>query len=93
MMVLHVTLKVGAVILAAGGFQGSQEMMAQYIGRDAHKIPTVAEGGLFNKGEAIRMALKIGAKSAGQFDSFHAETVDPRSKREEAGVMLIHMVF
>jgi tricarballylate dehydrogenase len=80
-------LKVGAVVLAAGGFQGNQEMMAQYIGRDAHKIPTVAEGGLYNKGEAIRMAMSIGAKSAGQFDSFHAEPVDPRSKREEAAVM------
>ncbi len=80
-------LKVGAVIMGAGGFQGNREMMAQYVGRDAHKIPTVAEGGLFNKGEAIRMALAIGAKGAGQFDSFHAEPVDPRSKREEAAVM------
>ncbi|ETI68817.1 FAD-binding protein [Neobacillus vireti] len=80
-------LKVGAVVLAAGGFQGNQEMMAQYIGRDAHKIRTVAEGGLYNKGEAIRMAMEIGAKTAGQFDSFHAEPVDPRSKREEAAVM------
>lgn len=83
-----IDLKVGAVILAAGGFQGNQEMMAQYIGRDAHKIPTVAEGGLYNKGEGIRMALEIGAKGAGQFDSFHAEPVDPRSNREEAAVML-----
>ena len=80
-------LKVGAVVLAAGGFQGNQEMMAQYIGRNAHKIPTVAEGGLFNKGEAIRMAMAIGAKGSGQFDAFHAEPVDPRSKREEAAVM------
>ena len=80
-------LKVGAVVLAAGGFQGNQEMMAQYVGRDAHKIPTVAEGGLYNKGEGIRMAMAIGAKTAGQFDSFHAEPVDPRSKREEAAVM------
>jgi tricarballylate dehydrogenase len=80
-------LNVGAVVLAAGGFQGNQEMMAQYIGRDAHKIPAVAEGGLFNKGEAHRMAMAVGAKGAGQFDSFHAEPVDPRSKREEAAVM------
>lgn len=80
-------LKVGAVVLGAGGFQGNQEMMAQYVGRNAHKIPTVAEGGLFNKGEAIRMAMSIGAKTAGQFDAFHAEPVDPRSKREEAAVM------
>ena len=81
-------LKTNAVILGAGGFQGNKEMMAQYIGRDAHKIPPVSEGGLFNKGEAIRMALNIGAAGKGQFDAFHAETVDPRSKREEAGVML-----
>lgn len=80
-------LKVGAVVLASGGFQGNQEMMAQYIGRDAHKISTVAEGGRYNKGEGIRMAMAIGAKTAGQFDSFHAEPVDPRSKREEATVM------
>ena len=80
-------LNVQSVILAAGGFQGSQEMMAQYIGRDAHKIPTVAEGGLYNKGETIRMAMAIGAKGSGQFDAFHAEPVDPRSKREEAGIM------
>lgn len=76
-----------AVILAAGGFEGNPEMMAQYIGQDAHKIPTIAEGGLFNKGEAIRMAMAIGAKTSGQWDSFHAEPVDPRSKREEATVM------
>jgi len=80
-------INVGSVILAAGGFQGNQEMMAQYIGRDAHKLPTVAEGGLFNKGEGIRMALEVGARGSGQFDSFHAEPVDPRSKREEAAVM------
>ncbi|MER2107037.1 MAG: FAD-binding protein [Solibacillus sp.] len=84
--VIH--LKTNAVILAAGGFQGNKEMMAQYVGRDAYKIPPVSEGGLFNKGEAIRMAMRLGAAGKGQFDSFHAETVDPRSKREEAGVML-----
>lgn len=76
-----------AVILAAGGFEGNPEMMAQYIGRDAHRIPTIAEGGQSNKGEAIRMAMSIGAKASGQWDSFHAEPVDPRSKREEATVM------
>lgn len=82
-----INLSVSTVILASGGFQGSQEMMAQYIGRDAHKIPPVAEGGLFNKGEGIRMAMQLGAKGSGQWDAFHAEPVDPRSKREEAGVM------
>lgn len=80
-------LKTKSVILAAGGFEGNPEMMAQYIGRDAHRIPTIAEGGQANKGEAIRMALSIGAKGTGQWDLFHAEPVDPRSKRDEATVM------
>ncbi|WP_461610818.1 FAD-binding protein [Cytobacillus kochii] len=83
-----INLKIGAIILAAGGFQGSHEMMSQYIGRDAHMIRPVCEGGNFNKGEAIRMALNIGAKGTGQYDAFHAEPVDPRSKREEAAVMI-----
>ena len=82
-----IRLNVNSVIFASGGFQGSHEMMAKYIGRDAHKIPTVAEGGLYNKGEAISMMLRVGAKGGGQWDSFHAEPVDPRSNREEAGVM------
>src|SRR5690606_40056246 len=57
-----IRLNVNSVIFASGGFQGSHEMMAKYIGRDAHKIPTVAEGGLYNKGEAISMMLRVGAK-------------------------------
>ena len=34
-------LKTNAVILAAGGFQGNKEMMAQYVGRDAHKFDSI----------------------------------------------------
>lgn len=82
-----VKLSIKALILASGGFQGNQEMMSRYIGRDAHKIRPVCDGGYFNKGEGIQMALTIGAKAAGQYDAFHAEPVDPRSKREEAAVM------
>lgn len=82
-----VKLKVKALILASGGFQGNQEMMSRYIGRDAHKIRPVCDGGHFDKGEGIQLALNLGAKPAGQYDAFHAEPVDPRSKREEAAVM------
>lgn len=31
--------------------------------------------------------MEVGAKGTGQYDAFHAEPVDPRSKREEAAVM------
>lgn len=82
-----VSIRTHAVILAAGGFEGNPEMMTQYIGKGAAHLRTVAEGGQFNKGEGIRMALEIGARAAGEWDLFHAEPIDPRSQREEAVVM------
>lgn len=32
------------VVLACGGFEGNQEMLARYIGRDSHKLPLIAPG-------------------------------------------------
>jgi tricarballylate dehydrogenase len=76
---------VRAVVIASGGFEGSPEMMNEHVGRD---VRTVALGGQFNKGEGIRLAVALGAKTGGDFALFHAEPVDPRSDREEAVVML-----
>lgn len=76
------------VILASGGFQGNPEMMAQYIGPRSRHIRPVAIGGYYNKGEGIRMALNAGAAPAGEFGSYHAEPVDPRSRQAEAVVFI-----
>ena len=76
------------VILASGGFQGNPEMMTQYIGPRAKHIRPVAIGGYYNKGEGIRMALNAGAAPAGEFSSYHAEPVDPRSRQAEAVVFI-----
>src|ERR1043166_1860687 len=62
-------------------------MLARYIGRRAEVIRPVARGGYYNKGEGIRMALDLGAACAGDFGSYHAEPVDPRSRQPEAIVM------
>ena len=75
-----------AVVLASGGFQGNLEMMARYVGRHSHLSRPVAPGGLYDKGEGIQMALDAGAAPSGQFDAFHAETIDPRSGRPEASI-------
>jgi tricarballylate dehydrogenase len=77
-----------AVVLASGGFQGNLEMMFKYIGPNSHLTRPVAPGGLYDKGEGIEMALRIGAAPAGQFDAFHAETIDPRSGKPEASVFI-----
>jgi len=78
-----------AVVLASGGFQGSNEMMARYHGPRALTCRPVARGGNYNKGEGIEMALAVGAATAGNFALFHAEPVDPRSGEPEAAVMAL----
>ena len=81
------TLKARAVMLASGGYEGNPEMLTQYMGGTAKFIRPVARGGYYNKGEGIRMALASGAAPAGDFSSFHAEPLDPRSAQAEALVM------
>lgn len=81
------TLKARSIIIATGGFQGNPEMMARYIGPTSRYLRPVARGGYYNRGEGICMALEIGAAPAGDFSSFHAEPLDPRSPATEALVM------
>lgn len=76
-----------SVMIATGGFEGNPEMMVQYMGPSAKHIRPVARGGYYNKGEGIRLALGLGAAPAGDFSSFHAEPLDPRSGQPEALVM------
>lgn len=75
-----------AVILACGGFEGNPEMMARYVGPRAINLRPVARGGHYNKGEGIDMAIKIGAATNGEFSSFHAEPIDPRSGIAEPAI-------
>lgn len=77
-----------AVILASGGFEGSSEMLARYIGPAARYLRPVAPGGYFNRGECIQMALSLGAAPAGDYTLYHAEPLDPRSKQSEAVVFV-----
>lgn len=75
-----------AVVLACGGFEGNPEMLARYVGREAINLRPVARGGHYNKGEGIAMALAIGAAPNGDFGSYHAEPVDPRSGVAEPAI-------
>ena len=82
---LHI---LGKVILGCGGFEGNAEMQTRYIGPRALYLRPVARGGYYNKGEGIRMALDIGAAPCGDFGSYHAEPIDPRSGRPEPSVFI-----
>jgi tricarballylate dehydrogenase len=72
------------VMLACGGFEGNQEMLARYVGRDSHKLPLIAPGLKYNKGAGLRMALEVGAATAGSFDGMHCELVDTRAGKPDA---------
>ncbi len=76
-----------AVVLACGGFQGNPEMMSRYVGSHAQYVRPVSRGGHYNRGEGVRMALDAGAAACGDFGSFHAQPVDPRSTDTEPVVL------
>jgi tricarballylate dehydrogenase len=76
-----------SVILCTGGFEGNPEMLVRYLGPAARFVRPVARGGYYNRGEGIAMALREGAAPAGDFSSYHAEPLDPRSMQPEALVM------
>jgi len=59
-----------SVVLAGGGFQANAEMRARYIG-PGWELAKV-RGTRFNTGDVIRMALAIGAASAGNWSGCHA---------------------
>jgi tricarballylate dehydrogenase len=82
------TLRAPAVIIAAGGFEGDPQFLREELGGDPSTLVPIAPGVRFNRGEGIRMALAAGASRRGQWDSFHAEPVDPRSPDPEALVMV-----
>lgn len=76
------------VVLACGGFEGSAAMLDRYLGERGHELSPIAPGGRSNQGEGIAMAMAIGAQTDGQFERFHGEPVDARSRSAEALVMV-----
>ncbi len=70
--------------LASGGFEGNAEMLTQYVGQNTVDLPLIAPGLVYNRGAGIRMAMEIGAGTAGQFDGIHAELVDTRTDTPDA---------
>jgi tricarballylate dehydrogenase len=82
------TVPARTVVIAAGGFEGNPEWLEHELGAGGSELPTIAPGGGFNRGEVLAAALDLGAARAGQWNSFHAEPVDPRSTDAEALVMI-----
>ena len=78
----------GRVVLACGGFEGNAEMLTRYIGPRSVYLRPICKGANFNRGEGIEMALQVGAATSGEFGSYHAEPIDPRSGVSEPSVFV-----
>lgn len=72
-----------AVIIAAGGFDSNPEKRTKYLGADFGSIPL--RGSRYNTGEALDMALDIGAMSIGDWGDGHITLVDPRVNTDNLG--------
>ncbi len=68
------TFSAKAVVLAAGGFQANTEWRTRYLG-PGWELAKV-RGTRFNTGDAIRMALDIGAAAHGNWSGCHAVAWD-----------------
>jgi tricarballylate dehydrogenase len=75
-------------VLACGGFEGNPALQSKYIGPRSVYLRPICKGGYFNRGEGIEMALEIGAAPSGDFGSYHAEPIDPRSSVSEPSVFI-----
>jgi tricarballylate dehydrogenase len=78
----------GQVVLACGGFEGNAEMMTRYVGPRSVYLRPVCKGGYYNRGEGIAMGIEAGAAACGDFGSYHAEPVDPRSGIAEPSIFI-----
>ena len=74
----------GNVMLACGGFEGNLEMLAKYIGNRTVDLPLIAPGLVHNKGAGLKMALEVGAGTAGSFGGMDCELVDTRAGKLDA---------
>lgn len=63
-------IKARSVVLACGGFEANAEWRARYLGAGWDTVRV--RGTRFNTGDGIRMALEIGASSAGNWSGCHA---------------------
>ena len=63
-------IRAGAVVLAAGGFQADSAWRTRYLGPgwDLAKV----RGTRYNVGDGLRMAMAIGASTAGNWSGCHA---------------------
>lgn len=81
------TFHADGVVIACGGYESSPEKRTTYYGGPYEQM--TVRGVRYNTGEAIDMALEIGAMSAGQWSGAHMTVIDAGSPAVEGGQTLV----
>ncbi|WP_331232387.1 FAD-dependent tricarballylate dehydrogenase TcuA [Natronorarus salvus] len=78
-----VKYKADAVVVAAGGYESSEEKRTRYYGPDYDAMKV--RGSRYNTGEGIEMVLKAGGRATGQWGGAHMALIDSESPKYEGG--------
>lgn len=79
-------LRAESTIIASGGFEASPEMRAEHLGeRWAHAR---VRGTLYNVGDMLKAALKIGAAKGGDWETCHSVQWDANPEINESNIEL-----
>jgi tricarballylate dehydrogenase len=70
----RVTMGVGSLVLAAGGFEASPELRARYLGPEWARA--IVRGTPSNTGEVLELALHVGAARGGDWSTCHSVAWD-----------------
>ena len=72
-----------AVVVAAGGYESSEEKRTRYYGSDYDAMKV--RGSRYNTGEGIEMVLDAGGRATGQWGGAHMALIDSESPDHEGG--------
>src|ERR1700722_2488635 len=79
------SIRVRAVVIAAGGFEANLEWLKRYWGEAADNF--CIRGTPYNDGKVLATLLAKGAKAMGDPKGFHAIAVDARAPKFDGGIV------
>lgn len=78
-----VEFRADAVVVAAGGYESSEEQRTKYYGSDYDAMKV--RGSRYNTGEGVEMVLDAGGRATGQWGGAHMALIDAESANYEGG--------
>jgi tricarballylate dehydrogenase len=79
------TVRAGALVTAAGGFEANIDWLKEYWGEAADNF--LIRGTPYNQGSVLKMLLNAGAQEIGDPTQCHAVAIDARAPKYDGGII------